>query len=78
MAIVTIDTPETRKPRKGNIVSLHPKLGSEMMYDNKVWRVWSLGHAPGCFWLTRSEGEDTLTLHVHKTHLSNPPQQRLL
>jgi hypothetical protein len=78
MAVVTIDTPETRKPRRGNIVTVSPKLGVELMYENEVWRVWSLGHAPGCFWLIRTYGEDTHVLHVHKTHLSNPPQMRLI
>lgn len=78
MAVITIDTPETRKPRRGNIVNVTPKLGCELMYEGEVWKVWSYGHAPGCVWMVRQRGGDTEVLHVHKTHLSNPPQLRLL
>jgi hypothetical protein len=76
--VITIDTPETRKPAKvKGIVTLQPRLGSEVMWEHDLYTIWSLGHAPGCFWLVRNRDDgETVTAHVHKSHLRIPPQKR--
>lgn len=83
MKTIYIDTPDTRKPRKGGptLVKVKPRLGAAVGWNRQVWEVWSLGSAVGCWWLIRhdddpEEGAIVTMAHVHVSQLSLPPQTR--